>query len=149
MEFVSLADAQQMPGVKLPILDWPYVEGLRMDEAMHPLTILCLGLYGETLPNPERRTGPRGGALEVRLQERQVHRQDPLRRGATQDHLDARQPARVRLLLQRQPASRPSALEPGEGAAHRRVRQAPTLMFNGYGDQVASLYAGMDLRKYF
>ena len=51
VEFVSLADAQQMPGVKLPILDWPYLEGLRMDEAMHPLTILCLGLYGETLAN--------------------------------------------------------------------------------------------------
>ena len=43
--------AQQMPGISMPILDWPYVEGLRMDEAMHPLTMLCLGLYGETLPN--------------------------------------------------------------------------------------------------
>lgn len=51
IEFVSLADKQQMPGQNLQVLDWPYVEGLRMDEAMNPLTIMAVGLYGEQLPN--------------------------------------------------------------------------------------------------
>ena len=51
VEFVTLADPKQMPGVRSRVLDWPYVEGLRIDEAMHPLTLLCVGLYGETLPN--------------------------------------------------------------------------------------------------
>src|SRR5690242_14174139 len=51
VEFTTLADRSQMPGVSVPVLDWPYTEGLRMDEAMHPLTLLTVGLYGETLPN--------------------------------------------------------------------------------------------------
>ena len=51
VEFVTLADPKQMPGVRSSVLDWPYVEGLRLDEAQHPLTLLCMGLYGETLPN--------------------------------------------------------------------------------------------------
>ena len=51
VEFQTLADPQTMPGVKSPVLEWPYIEGLRLDEAMHPLTIMAVGLYGEELPN--------------------------------------------------------------------------------------------------
>ena len=127
VEFITLNDPVQMPGVRYEVLEWPYTEGLRMDEAMHPLSILCVGLYGEALPNqngaPVRIVVP----VEVRVQGRQIHRQDPLHRAAAQDHLEHGPAERVRLLLQRQPAGGPSALEPGEGAAHRRVRQAPDL----------------------
>ena len=51
VEVTSLAEKKQMPGIKNPVLEWPYVEGLRLDEAMHPLTLLATGLYGKTLPN--------------------------------------------------------------------------------------------------
>ena len=59
-----------------------------MDEAMHPLALLCVGMYGESAAEPERRAGPPGGALEVRLQEHQVHREDQVRREAAADHLE-------------------------------------------------------------
>ena len=93
---------EQMPGQRSGVLDWPYVEGLRLDEAMHPLTLLAFGLYGEVLPQPERRAAAAGRAVEIWLQEREIHRQDPLRREAADDHLDARRTRRVRLLFQRQ-----------------------------------------------
>ena len=76
-----------------------------------------------------------------------------LRRKAAADQLEQAEPQRIRLLLERESRRRSSALEPGDRTAHRRRRllrqRHPTLMFNGYADQVASLYAGMDLRKFF
>jgi len=149
IEFVSLADPEQMPGVKVPILDWPYVEGLRMDEAMHPLTILCLGLYGETLLNQN------GAPVRVVV---------PWKYGFK----NGKSIVKIRFVEQ-QPKTTWALANPHEygfysnvnpevdhprwsQAKERRIGEfgkRPTLMFNGYGDQVASLYAGMDLRKYF
>jgi len=149
IEFVSLADPEQMPGVKVPILDWPYVEGLRMDEAMHPLTILCLGLYGETLLNQN------GAPVRVVV---------PWKYGFK----NGKSIVKIRFVEQ-QPKTTWALANPHEygfysnvnpevdhprwsQAKERRIGEfgkRPTLMFNGYGDQVASLYTGMDLRKYF
>jgi len=149
VEFVSLADPEQMPGVKLPILDWPYVEGLRMDEAMHPLTILCLGLYGETLLNQN------GAPVRVVV---------PWKYGFK----NGKSIVKIRF-VEEQPKTTWALANPHEygfysnvnpevdhprwsQAKERRIGEfgkRPTLMFNGYRDQVASLYAGMDLRKYF
>ena len=128
--FETLVRPDEMPGQRglFQALDWPYVEGLRLDEAMHPLTILAVGLYGETLAQPERRPDPARGALEVRLQEHQVDRPDQPRRGRAADHLEQAEPWRVRVLFERQPGGRPSALEPGDRAPDRPgrpVRQAP------------------------
>ena len=102
---------------------------------------------------PERRADPARGAVEVRLQGHQVDRAHQPGRGAAADVVEPAERRRVRLLFQRESRGRPPALEPGDRAADRRgraVRQAPpTLPFNGYADQVASLYTGMDLRKYY
>ncbi len=78
VEFTTLLDPRQMPGQRLAVLDWPYVEGLRLDEAMHPLTILAVRPLREGAAEPERRAASPGGALEVRLQEHQVDRAHPL-----------------------------------------------------------------------
>jgi sulfoxide reductase catalytic subunit YedY len=149
VEFVSLADPDQMPGVRLPILQWPYVEGLRMDEAMHPLTILCLGLYGEVLPNqngaPVRLVVPwkygfKSGKSIVRIR------------------FTEEQPKTTWNVSQPREYGFYSNVNPEvdhprwSQAKERRIGEflkRPTLMFNGYADQVASLYAGMDLRKNF
>lgn len=73
VEFTTLHDPERFPGQRRAVLKWPYVEGLRLDEAMHPLAIFAVGLYGRVLPN--QNAAP-GGTVEVRLQEHQVHRQD-------------------------------------------------------------------------
>ena len=150
IEFTTLYDPRQIPGQREPILDWPYVEGLRMDEAMHPLAILGVGLYGEVLPNQDGaplrlvvpwKYGFKGvkSIVKIRFVEKQ-----PLNTWQTDCS------ARVRLLREREPDGGSSALEPGDRAPPSGVLQErKTLMFNGYGDQVASLYAGMDLRKNF
>ena len=88
--FTTLLDPEQMPVQRTHVLEWPYVEGLRMDEAMHPLTLLAAGLYGKALAQPERRAAAPGGALEVRLQGHQDHREDQLRGEAAADHLEPR-----------------------------------------------------------
>ena len=117
LEFITLYDPRNFPGQQLPVLDWPYVEGLRMDEAMHPLTILSVGLYGEVLPNqngaPIRLVVPwkygfKSGKsiVKIRFAEKQ-----PLN---TWQKMRA---ARIRLLLERQPGGVSSALEPGDRAA--------------------------------
>ena len=137
-----------MPGQRRSVLEWPYVEGLRLDEAMHPLTILAVGLYGEYLPNqngaPIRLVVPWKygfksikSIVRIRLTDRQPDQ-----------HLAGERSGRVRVLLERQPAARSSTMVAGARAPHRRVLlMRPTLMFNGYGDQVASLYSGMDLKR--
>jgi len=148
IEFTTLADPGQMPGLRVPSLRWPYVEGLRMDEAMHPLTILAVGLYGEVLPNqngaPVRLVVPwkygfksAKSIVKIRFVEQQPvnswQLEWPQAYGfyanvnPTVEHPRWDQEKEIRL--------------PG------LFRNRTTLMFNGYGDQVASLYAGMDLRK--
>jgi len=153
VEFVTRADSAQMPGLSSGVLAWPYVEGLRLDEANHPLTLLTLGLYGEVLPRqngaPVRivvpwKYGFKSGKSIVRIRfvEKQPltswHRSAPHEYGfysnvnPTVDHPRWSQASERRI---------------GEDGFLQRKR--PTLMFNGYADQVASLYAGMDLRKSF
>lgn len=149
VEFVTLFDPEQMPGQRSDILQWPYREGLRMDEAMHPLTLVVTGLYGKPLPN-------QNGA--------------PLRHVVPWKYgfKGAKSIVKIRFVEQ-QPATTWNLANPHEygfysnvnpsvdhprwsQATERRIgelRRRPTLMFNGYADQVAHLYAGMDLRKYF
>ncbi|MEW6098228.1 MAG: protein-methionine-sulfoxide reductase catalytic subunit MsrP [Pseudomonadota bacterium] len=153
VEFHTLADKAQMPGVRSSVLLWPYVEGLRLDEAMHPLTLLAFGLYGEVLPN-------QNGA-PVRLVV-------PWKYGFK----SAKSIVRVRF-VEKQPTTAWSAAAPHEygfysnvnpkvdhprwsQATERRIgedglfqRKRPTQMFNGYEAQVAHLYAGMDLKKFY
>jgi sulfoxide reductase catalytic subunit YedY len=149
VQFISLADPEQMPGIKLPVLDWPYSEGLRMDEAMHPLTILCLGLYGDVLPNQD------GAPVRVVI---------PWKYGFK----SGKSIVKIRF-VEAEPKTTWALANPREygfysnvnpqvdhprwsQARERRIGEfskRATLMFNGYGDQVAPLYAGMDLRKYY
>ena len=146
---------EEMPGQRgiFQPLDWPYVEGLRLDEAMHPLTILAVGLYGETLPNqngaPLRLVVPwKYGFKSIKSIVRIT-----LTETAAADHLEPAGAERVRLLLQRQPGGRPSragARRPsGASAAACSPSARDTEPFNGYADEVASLYAGMDLRRFY
>lgn len=153
VEFVSQANPAQMPGLGSGVLDWPYREGLRMDEAMHPLTLLAMGLYGEVLPKPN--------GAPVRLVV-------PWKYGFK----SAKSLVKIRLVEQ-QPVSSWTRAAPEEygffsnvnprvdhprwsQATERRIgedglfaRKRPTLMFNGYEAQVGPLYAGMDLKKYY
>ena len=149
VEFVSLADEQQMPGVKLPILDWPYLEGLRMDEAMHPLTILCLGLYGEPLPNQN------GAPVRVVVPWKYGFKNG---KSIVKIRFVEEQPKTTWMLANPREYGFYSTVNPQvdhprwSQAKERRIGEfgkRTTLMYNGYGDQVASLYAGMDLRKNF
>ena len=149
VEFTTLLDPNQMPGQRRTVLDWPYVEGLRMDEAMHPLALLCFGMYGEDLPNQD------GAPLRMVL---------PWKYGFK----SAKAIVHIRF-TDRQPLNTWNISAPSEygfysnvnpTVDHPRWSQAkerrlgeffkrPTLMFNGYADQVASLYSGMDLKKNF
>jgi len=149
VEFTTILDMTQMPGQRRQVLDWPYVEGLRMDEAMHPLALLCFGMYGEDLPNQD------GAPLRIVV---------PWKYGFK----SAKAIVRIRF-TEKQPVNTWNISAPREygfysnvnpTVDHPRWSQAkerrlgeffkrPTLMFNGYGDQVASLYNGMDLRKTF
>ena len=149
VEFVTLADPKQMPGVRSRVLDWPYTEGLRMDEAMHPLTLLAVGLYGEVLPNQN------GAPIRLVV---------PWKYGFK----SAKSIVKIRF-VEKQPVTAWMAAAPSEysfysnvnpqvdhprwsQAKERRIGEffkRDTLMFNGYGAQVAQLYRGMDLQKYF
>ena len=153
VEFHTLADPKQMPGVSSRVLDWPYVEGLRLDEAMHPLTLLAFGLYGEVLPNqngaPVRLVVPwkygfksAKSIVRIRFTERQ-----PLtawNRSAPQEYGFY---SNVNPEVDHPRWSQATERRIGEDGLFARKR--PTLPFNGYGAQVASLYAGMDLKKFF
>ena len=147
VEFTTLADYGQMPGIRQPVLQWPYVEGLRMDEAMHPLTTMVVGLYGEVLPKqngaPLRLVVPwkygfKGGKSIVRIRFTQ------------------RQPMNSWQLSAPQEYGFYSNVNPNvdhprwSQASERRIGEffkRKTLMFNGYADQVQGLYAGMDLKR--
>jgi sulfoxide reductase catalytic subunit YedY len=149
VEFTTLFAPGQMPGQRRPVLDWPYVEGLRLDEAMHPLTILAVGMYGEVLPNqngaPLRLVVPWKygfksikSIVRIRLVEKQ-----PKTAWEKQDSTEYGFYSNVN----------PEVDHPRwSQARERRIGEffkRPTVVFNGYGDQVAGLYKGMDLRKYF
>jgi sulfoxide reductase catalytic subunit YedY len=148
VEFTTLNDPAQMPGVRRGVLDWPYTEGLRLDEANHPLALLTFGLYGEVLPNQD------GAPVRIVL---------PWKYGFK----SCKSIVRIRF-TDKEPATAWNKSAPNEygfysnvnphvdhprwsQAKERRIGEffkRSTLMFNGY-DQVASLYAGMDLKKYF
>jgi sulfoxide reductase catalytic subunit YedY len=148
VEFTTIYDPKQMPGQQRQVLQWPYVEGLRMDEAMHPLALLCFGMYGEDLPNQD------GAPIRIVV---------PWKYGFK----SAKAIVRIRF-TEKQPENTWNLSAPNEygfysnvnpKVDHPRWSQAkerrlgeffkrPTLMFNGY-DQVASLYTGMDLKKNF
>ncbi|MCO5102344.1 MAG: protein-methionine-sulfoxide reductase catalytic subunit MsrP [Burkholderiaceae bacterium] len=153
VEFETLADADQMPGLRSPVLRWPYIEGLRLDEAMHPLTLLCVGLYGEVLPRqngaPVRivvpwKYGFKSGKSLVAIR---FVEKEPL----TAWHLAAPREygfySNVNPDVPHPRWSQATERRIGDGGFLARKRK--TLMFNGYADQVASLYAGMDLRRHF
>jgi sulfoxide reductase catalytic subunit YedY len=149
VEFTTLFDLAQMPGQRSGVLRWPYVEGLRLDEAMHPLAILAVGLYGRVLPNQD------GAPLRLVV---------PWKYGFK----SIKSIVRIRL-VEKEPLTAWNRESPSEygfysnvnpEVDHPRWSQATerrlgeffkrkTLKFNGYGDQVAGLYAGMDLRKNF
>lgn len=158
VEFVTLADKAQMPGLRSGALDWPYLEGLRLDEALHPLTLLAFGMYGEVLPNQN------GAPLRLMV---------PWKYGFK----SGKSLVKIRL-TEKAPVTSWMAASPREygffsnvnpdvdhprwsQATERRIgdedgvlgglfaKRRPTLMFNGYADQVASMYAGMDLRRFF
>jgi sulfoxide reductase catalytic subunit YedY len=101
----------EMPGVRYPVIDWPYVEGLRLDEALHPLTIMATGLYDRAHGEPERRADPAGRAVEIRLQVDQVDGADHADRRGTADRVEQGAAAGIRVLFQRQ--SRPSTIRAG------------------------------------
>ncbi len=146
VEFVTLHDPVQMPGQRRPVLRWPYVEGLRMDEARHPLTLLVTGVYGKTLPNqngaPIRlvipwKYGFKGGKsiVKIRFTERQ-----PMNSWQLSAPHEYGFFANVNPEVDHPRWSQASERRIGEFFRRK------TLMFNGYADEVASLYAGMDLR---
>ena len=147
VEFTTLYDPKQMPGVRVPVLRWPYVEGLRMDEAMHPLTILVVGLYGEVVPNqngaPLRLAVPwKYGFKHVKsiVKIRFVEKQ-PLNTWQQQAPEEYGFYANVNPAVDHPRWSQATERRIGEFLKRK------TLMFNGYGDQVASLYTGLDLRR--
>jgi sulfoxide reductase catalytic subunit YedY len=150
VEFETLVRPEEMQGQRTSVLDWPYVEGLRMDEAMHPLALMVVGLYGKVLPNQN------GAPLRLAV---------PWKYGFK----SIKSIVRIRL-TDKMPANTWAVQTPHEygfyanvnpEVDHPRWSQArenripglfknrQTLMFNGYADQVASLYKGMDLRKFY
>ena len=151
--FVTLQDPKRMPGQKPSIfgsvLDWPYVEGLRMDEAMHPLTLLSVGLYGEVLPAqngaPVRLVVPwKYGFKSIKsiVKVRFVETEPPTA-------WNKMQPQEYGFYSNVNPeVDHPRWSQATERRIGEFLRRK-TLMFNGYGDQVASLYKGMDLKKYY
>jgi sulfoxide reductase catalytic subunit YedY len=153
VQFVTLADRAQMPGLKSSVLDWPYLEGLRIDEAMHPLTLLTFGMYGQVLPNqngaPLRLVVPwkygfKSGKSLVKI--RFVEQQP-----ATSWSLAAPEEygfySNVNPRVDHPRWSQATERRIGEGDLFAKKR--PTMMFNGYETQVASMYTGMDLKKWF
>jgi sulfoxide reductase catalytic subunit YedY len=153
VEFVTLLDPRQMPGQRIPVLEWPYVEGLRMDEAMHPLTLMVTGMYGRDLPNqngaPLRLVVPwKYGFKGIKSIVKMRFVEDmPRNTWAVQTPNEYGFYANVNPEVDHPRWSQ--ARERRLGGGFGGFRRIPTLPFNGYADQVASLYAGMDLRKNF
>jgi sulfoxide reductase catalytic subunit YedY len=153
VEFVTLADPRQMPYVGSSVLDWPYVEGLRMDEAMHPLVLLTFGMYGQVLPKqngaPVRMVVPwkygfKSGKSIVKI--RFVEKQ-PMTAWTKAGPQEYGFYSNVNPTVDHPRWSQATERRIGEDGIFTKKR--PTLMFNGYEPQVGQLYAGMDLRKNF
>ena len=153
VEFVTLADRATMPGVRGGVLDWPYTEGLRMDEAMHPLTLLAFGMYGEVLPKqngaPVRLVVPwkygfksAKSLVKIRFVEKQPV--SSWEQAAPQEYGFY---SNVNPNVDHPRWSQASERRIGEDGLLAKKRK--TLMFNGYEAQVGQLYAGMDLKKHF
>ena len=153
VEFVTLADPKTMPFVGSRVLDWPYAEGLRMDEAMHPLALLTFGMYGEVLPNqngaPVRLVVPwkygfksAKSLVKIRFVERQPR--TAWEAAAPQEYGFF---SNVNPKVDHPRWSQATERRIGEDGLFQKKR--PTLMFNGYEAQVGLLYAGMDLVKNF
>ena len=152
VEFVSLADKKQMPGVRSPVLEWPYAEGLRLDEANHPLTLLTLGMYGEVLPNqsgaPVRivvpwKYGFKSAKSIVKIRFTKDQPRTAWNLSAPQEYGFY---SNVNPEVDHPRWSQASERRIGEDGFFTKKRK--TLMFNGYSD-VASLYTGMDLKKFY
>ena len=150
--FETLYDPKMLPGQRRRVLDWPYREGLRMDEAMHPLTMLATGLYGELLPSqngaPLRLVVPwKYGFKSIKSIVRITFTEDEP--PATWNRMQPNEYgfyANVNPDVDHPRWSQKSHRMIGEGLF---ARKRPTLKFNGYGEQVAALYAGMDLAKFY
>jgi len=148
--FTTLMRPSEMPGQRVPVLEWPYVEGLRLDEAMNPLTLLAVGLYGKALPNQN------GAPIRLVV---------PWKYGFK----SIKSVVRIRFVDKEPPTSwnisnareygfysnvNPERDHPRWSQKRERrlggfLKDIPTVKFNGYGDEVAGLYAGMDLLKYY
>jgi len=153
VEFVTLADPKQMPGIRSNVLDWPYLEGLRLDEAVHPLTLLTFGMYGEVLPKqngaPVRMVVPwkygfksAKSIVKVRFVEKQPN--------TTWNKVAASEYgfySNVNPQVDHPRWSQATERRIGEDGLFAKKRK--TLMFNGYEPQVGQLYAGLDLRHNF
>jgi sulfoxide reductase catalytic subunit YedY len=149
VEFTSLHDPEQMPGQRSDILDWPYIEGLRLDEALHPLTLLAVGLYGKVLPNqngaPIRLVVPWKYGFKsiksiVRIRLTEARPLTTWTRAGPQEYGFY---ANVNPEVEHPRWSQAKERRIGE------FLKRPTAKFNGYGEQVARLYTGMDLEKHF
>jgi sulfoxide reductase catalytic subunit YedY len=146
VEFTTLLDMGQMPGQQRPVLQWPYVEALRMDEAMNPLALLAFGMYGEDLPNQD------GAPLRLVVPWKYGFKSI---KAIVKVRFTDKQPDTTWNLANPPVYGFYSNVNPNVDTYHsqameRRLgefRKRPTLMFNGYGDQVGSLYSGMDLKK--
>ena len=153
VEFYTQADRTTMPGLRSSIIDWPYVEGLRMDEAQHPLTLLAFGMYGEVLPNqngaPLRLVVPwkygfKSAKSLVRIRFVDKQPVSSWEKSAPQEYGFY---SNVNPLVDHPRWSQANERRIGEDGLLAKRRK--TLMFNGYEPQVGSLYAGMDLKKFF
>ena len=150
VQFISLADQRQMPGVRYPVLEWPYREGLTIEEAMHPLTLATVGLYGKVLPNqngaPIRVIVPWKYGFKSAKSIVRIHFTD--KRPQTSWNMAAPQEygfySNVNPNVDHPRWSQATERRLGGGLFSPRI---PTLMFNGYADQVAHLYKGLDLVK--
>jgi sulfoxide reductase catalytic subunit YedY len=152
VEFTTLYDPRQMPGQRVSVLNWPYVEGLRIDEAMHPLTLMVVGLYGRVLPNQDGaplrlivpwKYGFKGIKSIVKIGFTSVQPRTAWNVAAPNEYGFY---ANVNPQVDHPRWSQAS--ERRIGAPFLAARR-PTLPFNGYAEQVSSLYQGMDLRRYF
>jgi sulfoxide reductase catalytic subunit YedY len=153
VEFVSLADPKTMPFVGSRVLDWPYTEGLRLDEAMHPLTLLAFGMYGEVLPNqngaPVRLVVPwkygfKSGKSIVKIRFTDKQPGTAWNKSAANEYGFY---SNVNPDVDHPRWSQASERRIGEDGLFTKKRK--TLMFNGYEAQVGQLYAGMDLKKFY
>lgn len=153
VEYVTLDDPKTMPFVRSRVLDWPYVEGLRMDEAMHPLTLLAFGLYGEVLPNQDGaplrvvvpwKYGFKSGKSLVKIRFTEQQPINSWNKAAPNEYGFY---SNVNPNVDHPRWSQATERRIGEGGLFAKRRK--TLMFNGYEPEVGQLYAGMDLKKYF